>query len=79
MTWRASYGTDKQACGLFRLRESGMERETLRKLFVFATIASGVVAAYLMYRRGEALGTIARRTITNPVGSLISEVSGVTV
>ena len=56
-----------------------MERETLRKLFVFATIASGVAAAYLMYRRGETLGTIATRTITNPVGSLISEVSGVTV
>jgi hypothetical protein len=54
-----------------------MERETLRKLFVFVTVASGVVAAYLMYRRGETLGTIASRTITNPVGSLISEVSGV--
>jgi hypothetical protein len=54
-----------------------MERETLRKLFVFATIASGVAAAYLMYRRGEKLGTIATRTITNPVGSLIAEVSGV--
>jgi hypothetical protein len=56
-----------------------MERETLRKLFVYATVASGVVAAYLMYRRGEKLGTIATRTITNPVGSLISEVSGVIV
>jgi len=35
---------------------------------------SGCVAAYLMYRRGESLGTIARRTITNPVGSLVTEV-----
>jgi hypothetical protein len=56
-----------------------MERETLRKLFIFATVASGVVAAYLMYRRGEPLGTIAAKAITNPVGSLISEVSGATV
>jgi hypothetical protein len=55
-----------------------MERERLRKLFVLATIISGVAAAYLMYRRGEPLGTIAARTITNPVGSLISEVSGLT-
>jgi len=55
-----------------------MERETLRKVFVYASVISGIVAAYLMYRRGETLGTIATRTITNPVGSLISEVSGVT-
>jgi hypothetical protein len=27
-----------------------------------------------MYRRGESFGTIAKQTITNPVGSLISEV-----
>lgn len=53
-----------------------MKRDTIRKLFVFATVASGVAAAYLMYRRGAPLGTIATRTITNPVGSLISEVSG---
>jgi hypothetical protein len=53
-----------------------MERETLRKLFVYASVISGVVAAYLMYRRGEPLGTIATKAITNPVGSLISEVSG---
>ena len=61
----------------FRLGESVMERETRRKLLLFATILSGVAAAYLMYRRGESLGTIAARSITNPVGSLISEVSGV--
>jgi putative effector of murein hydrolase len=53
-----------------------MERETLRKLFVYASVISGIVAAYLMYRRGESLGTIATKAITNPVGSLISEVSG---
>jgi hypothetical protein len=43
------------------------------KADLFATIVSGVAAAYLMYRRGESLGTIARQAITNPVGSLVSE------
>jgi hypothetical protein len=50
-------------------RESGV-----RRLILWATAISGIVAAYLMYRRGESLGTIARRTIPNPVGSLVSEV-----
>lgn len=54
-----------------------MQRERLRKLFVFATVASGVVAAYLMYRRGESLPTIAIKAVTNPVGSLVSEMQSV--
>ncbi|MGC1295523.1 MAG: hypothetical protein WA869_10805 [Alloacidobacterium sp.] len=44
------------------------------KLIFYAMIVSGVVAAYLMYRRGESLVSIATKTVTNPVGSLISEV-----
>jgi hypothetical protein len=44
------------------------------RILFYASVASGVVAAYLMYRRGESLPTIARRAITNPVGSMISEV-----
>jgi hypothetical protein len=47
---------------------------SMKRVILFATIASGFVAAYLMYRRGESLGSIAKQTITNPVGSLISEV-----
>jgi hypothetical protein len=46
----------------------------LRKVIFYATIISGFAAAYLMYRRGESIGSIAKRTITNPVGSLVSEV-----
>jgi uncharacterized protein (DUF697 family) len=46
----------------------------MRKIILLATVISGIVAAYLMYRRGESLGTIARRTIPNPVGSMVSEV-----
>ncbi len=54
-----------------------MERERMRKLFVFVTVASGVVAAYLMYRRGESLPTIAIKAVTNPVCSLFSEMQSV--
>ena len=49
-------------------------QNSVRKLILLATVISGVVAAYLMYRRGESLGAIAKNTITNPVGSLVSEV-----
>jgi hypothetical protein len=47
------------------------------KIIVYATVISGVVAAYLMYRRGESIVAIARKTVTNPVGSLVSEVKNV--
>lgn len=46
----------------------------LSKIIVCATVISGFSAAYLMYRRGESLVAIARQTVTNPVGSLVSEV-----
>jgi hypothetical protein len=49
-------------------------RSPLQRVILFATVVSGFVAAYLMYRRGESLGSIAKRTIINPVGSLVSEV-----
>jgi len=53
-------------------------RSALQKLILFATVASGLVAAYLMYRRGESLGSIAKQTLINPVGSLVSEVKNST-
>ena len=54
-----------------------MSREgTIRKIIVVGTIVSGVVAAYLMYRRGTPILTIARRTLTNPVGALVGELRG---
>ena len=49
----------------------------LSKVILYATVISGVVAAYLMYRRGESMFSIARKTVTNPVGSLVSEVKNV--
>jgi hypothetical protein len=51
-----------------------MEQKTRKKLFVLATAICGIAAAYLMYRRGESLGKIAVKTITNPMGTLASEV-----
>jgi hypothetical protein len=50
---------------------------TLSKVILYATVISGIVAAYLMYRRGESMFSIARKTVTNPVGSLVSEVKNV--
>ena len=56
-------------------KENRVETQSsMKKVILFATVASGFVAAYLMYRRGESLGSIAKQTMTNPVGSLISEV-----
>jgi hypothetical protein len=46
----------------------------LGKAILYATVISGFVAAYLMYRRGESMFSIARKTVTNPVGSLVSDV-----
>lgn len=47
----------------------------MRRLLLWGSVIAGGVAAYLMYRRGEPLGKIAQRSIGNPVGSLISELS----
>ncbi|MGI9062033.1 MAG: hypothetical protein ACR2H5_26050 [Ktedonobacteraceae bacterium] len=52
-------------------------RSWLSKVVLYATVISGFVAAYLMYRRGESMVSIARKTVTNPVGSLVSEVKNV--
>lgn len=46
------------------------------KLIVVGSVLAGVVAAYLMYRRGTPLLTIARKTVTNPIGSLVGELRG---
>ena len=52
-------------------------RSSLSKVVLYATVISGFVAAYLMYRRGESMVSIARKTVTNAVGSLVSEVKNV--
>ncbi len=47
-----------------------------RSPYCTVVLAVGVVAAYLMYRRGTPILTIARRTLTNPVGALVGELRG---
>lgn len=46
----------------------------MRRVIAWATVCAGVAAAYMMLRRGESLGTIARKTTFNPIGSFASEV-----
>ena len=53
------------------------EHSALSKVILCATVFSGLVAAYLMYRRGESVATIARSTLANPIRSLVSEVKNV--
>jgi hypothetical protein len=45
----------------------------MKRALFWGTIIAGAVAAYLMYRRGESVGAIAVKAVTNPVGSLVSE------
>ena len=52
-------------------------QSSMSKVIMYAMVISGFVAAYLMYRRGESFGTIAKQTIANPVGSLVSEMKHV--
>ena len=66
--------TDSRISSLRRLLMSNEGK--ISKLIVVGTVLSGVVAAYLMYRRGTPVLTIARKTITNPIGSLVGELRG---
>ena len=50
--------------------------KTVKKLFVLGSVVSGAVAAYLMYKRGTPILTIAKRTVTNPIGALVGELRG---
>jgi hypothetical protein len=47
----------------------------MRRVLFWGTVIAGVAAAYMMYRRGESLGTIAQRTVSNPLGSLVTELN----
>ena len=55
----------------------GEAHSSISKAILYVTVISGFVAAYLMYRRGESLVSIARKSVTNPIGSLVSEVKNV--
>ncbi len=46
----------------------------MKRLSFWITLAAGATAAYLMYRRGESLPTIAKKAMTNPLGTFTSEI-----
>ncbi len=46
----------------------------MKKVLYWATIACGVTAAYLMYKRGVPVLQIAQKAATNPLGALVNEV-----
>ena len=46
----------------------------MKRLIFWASVISGVAAAYMMYKRGEPMGSIAKKTVTNPIGTLAHEV-----
>jgi hypothetical protein len=50
----------------------------MRKFMFWATVAAGAVAAYMMYRRGEDITTIARESMQHPVKSLLRETKNAT-
>ena len=45
----------------------------MRKAFVWATIVSGAIAAYLLYRRGVPLNQIAEDVTSHPIRSMTNE------
>ena len=49
----------------------------MKRLSFWITILAGATAAYLMYRRGESLPSIAKNAMVNPLGSFASEVKQV--
>ena len=45
----------------------------MRKAFFWVTVASGALAAYVMYKRGSSPGDIVASVIKDPFGSLFNE------
>jgi len=45
----------------------------MKKLLLWGTALSGLTAAYLMYRRGESLSSIAKKAGLHPISSLFNE------
>ena len=46
----------------------------MRKAFFWITIASGIAAAYLMYKHGKSVDDIASTVVKDPLGALYNEV-----
>ena len=46
----------------------------MKRAIFWGTMAAGVVAAYMMVKRGAPLGEVLTKTLRNPFGALTSEV-----
>ncbi|SFS14406.1 hypothetical protein SAMN05421771_2526 [Granulicella pectinivorans] len=51
----------------------------MKKAIYWGTIIAGAAAAYMMHKRGETFGQIAKNTILNPVGSFANEIQAARV
>ncbi|HLI77044.1 MAG TPA: hypothetical protein VKV02_08865 [Acidobacteriaceae bacterium] len=49
----------------------------MKRLSFWLTVIAGATAAYLMYRRGESIPSIAKSAMTNPLGTFAAEVKQV--
>lgn len=50
-----------------------MTHSKLERMFIVATFGAGLVAAYLMRRRGQSFLEISRRIVLHPFSSVVSE------
>jgi hypothetical protein len=69
--WRAPFASYEGK--LVSCRHLHSKGAVMRRVLFWGTVIAGLSAAYMMYRRGEPLGTIAAKTAINPLGSLVSE------
>ena len=46
----------------------------MKRAIFWGTMAAGVVAAYLMVKRGAGFGEVLSKSLRNPVGTLTTEV-----
>lgn len=52
----------------------GLQEVDMKKVIFWATVLSGIGAAYFMYKRGVPAGEIANEALKHPIGSLVHEV-----
>src|SRR6185312_7054751 len=72
------HGTPAQPRISLSVRKRNLTEGPMRKFIFWATVAAGAVAAYMMYRRGEDITTIARESMQHPVKSLLRETKNAT-
>ena len=80
--WRGGGGWEQRALQAGFVKEADVGRtcasdgleDAMRKIIFWATVISGIGAAYLMFKRGASMQEIAQKAVGNPVGALVDEV-----